>query len=259
MLKGPAMGALKPESPGPWFPYRKATCSKARELGLRAGDVLCRLGNAAMNMSVGTYLATKFIDWLATKGSPLRGPVDLTLQLPFSVLIAEAGRSKYSHAAMVYGESGDEMPAYDAQLIADVDDAGFKLQPLSDWLNAVRSDDILILRHKSGTWETGDKCRSELQKIVAADPAYDGDFDPTTEAIYCVELIYLVYKAIGIDLGSPTPFNKLAGWTPWHNLFARIGGLPVERPIYHVGNEHDGLLASKELVTMATLRLDDFK
>jgi hypothetical protein len=102
---------LAPVESGPWWRYRQRVVDQLREMDVRPGDIICRLGNY--------YVYGYF--W-------------------FSKFIAHLTRSKYSHAAMVIDTSDDI-------LLADVGTSGLKRQFAADWVDDVRGDEITVLRY----------------------------------------------------------------------------------------------------------------
>lgn len=237
------MSSFKPRDPGPWFSTRHEAVKRFRALGLQTGDILVRLGDAFMRLDLSPWFDVDGLVRRFAPGMPLRA-ARVELAVPFSPIIAEMTGSKYSHAALVY-----DVPESGAGpvMVADVNERGLRLESLVDWIDAIRSEEVPVLRHKRSSPKLRHLLRQTLEALVRQDPAYDAEFKLRDKNLYCVEMCYEVYQKARAPLGRPTPMRELPGWSKWHQVFAAVGEVDDTSSVYHVGDEKSGLLGSEVL------------
>lgn len=209
--------SLTPCLPGPWLPHRRFVVDKMKELDVRPGDILCRLGNA--------YMCGFF--W-------------------FSRFIACITHSRYSHAAMIT-DVNDEI------VIVDISQNGLRRQFVPEWTDDVWGDDILIVRYNGDPFiplAAVDNVKSIESTISGYDDTFaeDGKF-------YCTELIHWSYLRAGINLCDETVIRNLPGWKWRYNWLARLNGININTPVLCVGNKKLGLLSSAELIKVGRIVL----
>jgi hypothetical protein len=223
---------------GPLHDNRRAIVRKLADLPLKTGDILYRASDA-------------------------RGP----LGLPFTSLVARATKSLYSHAALVLVEANE-------MYVMEINDAGTLKLRLIDWLDGCATPEFSLYRLKiqKGLINTpiekkirteiyqellkvgliGDDLGKEIEGTLEEDADYDFTFSDNKK-FYCTEAVVKIYEKAGIKLCEPSYIRDiLHGWR--YNLFAAINWLsglafnvsmPLNEPLYFVGNEQKGLMSSQ--------------
>lgn len=253
------MGKFKPAPPGPWTPYRFAIMDKIGQLHLQPGDIAVRMGNAVTSPQLVDLLE---IGAMASESLGLGSLIKLLkktgitealvrIDLPFSRMIAAITGSKYSHAAQVI-EGGDD------PLLLNVGPRGVTREFFRDWIDEVRSDDVLFLRYTGEDSDTVLKQVSQfLKNEVLRDADYNSDFNQSTDTLYCVQLPYMVFKEAGVVLTPPTRFIDLPNWSLMADLVALIGDINPNNEIYFVGDSKAGLLSSSKLKTCGRVTVEN--
>jgi Permuted papain-like amidase enzyme, YaeF/YiiX, C92 family len=214
--------SLTPAEIGPWWSHRHKIYDELYKIGIKPGDILCRRGNAVV---YGFF--------------------------PFSDFICYLTGSKYSHAALVIDTKDDI-------LMADVSTAGLRRQFIYDWLDEVRGEDFVVMRYngKHGNEQEIPKLAVEnAKKLIKIDPMREEAFkDYDISQFYCVELVCWCYLRAGVNLCEEVPICNLPNWKNFLKVVARIEGIDYNQPVWCVGNEKIGLLASKHLNVIATIK-----
>lgn len=217
--------SMMPAEIGPWWAHRHKIYDELYKVDIRPGDILCRRGNSIV---YGFF--------------------------PFSDFICYLTGSKYSHAALVIDTKEDI-------LIADVCTAGLRRQFIYDWLDEVRGEDFLILRYNGryGNVDEIPKLAVEnARKLIKMDPTRnDGFQEYDISQFYCVELVCWCYLRAGLNLCEEIPINKLPKWNVLLNFLAKIEGINYRQPVWCVGNEKIGLISSKAVQVVATIKFPD--
>jgi hypothetical protein len=215
---------LSPVETGPWWPARQYVVDQMKKLGVKPGDIICRLGNS--------YVYGFF--W-------------------FSEFIATVTGSKYSHAAMVLDVSDDI-------LMADVNTTGLRRQFMVDWVDDVRGEEISILRFK-GDEIVPQLAIENAKSVISLDPNYDPAFMDNDDGrnFYCVELVCWCYMRAGVMLCEEVPIRNLPGWSKKYNWFAKLHGVDTNKPVWCVGGKEVGLFSSKHLEEVGKISLSGLK
>lgn len=212
---------LAPIETGPWWHARHYVVDQMLKMDVQPGDIVCRLGNS--------YVYGHF--W-------------------FSKFIANLTKSKYSHACMVMDVTDDDI------LFADVNTTGLRRQYAIDWVDDIRGEDILVLRYNSDPLIP--KLAVENAKsVIQMDASNDLELLDNDDGrnFYCVELVCWCYLRAGAVLCEGVPIGKLPGWSKLYNVFAKVHGFDITRPVLCVGNENIGLLSSENLTEVGRISL----
>lgn len=188
------------------------------EKTLRPGDIVCRRGNAV-----------KF-------------------GFNFSNYISNVTESKYSHCGMVSF----------SYWIYDMDEAGLRQLPFSEFMKESSDGNIVVLRLKK-EYDDGEVRTNALLYVwnqFWASKKFDYNFSLTTERFYCAELITKSYAESRILLSAPVKIGDLPAIEnfPLSTFVVQTGlqllsghNLPYERGVYIIGNDRIGLLSSRYL------------
>lgn len=193
-----------------------------------------------------------------------RGP----LGIPFMKWVAKYTQSHYTHAAILTIRDG--LP-----WVLEITDTGTFLYRFIDWMTFVPGGDFSLYRMSQPL--------SALEKLtlnqaidwwLAKDASYDTGFDDENK-VYCTENVCAIYAAIGVTLQRPMTIKDIVKsyidenvkGPKWY-LHARLVllvemlkfgnyvckklskgeyGIPLDTPLYFVGNERRGMLACKSL------------
>lgn len=211
---------LAPDEMSVWHSHRGFALKKLQEIGIKPGDIICRLGN---------YYVYGFIH--------------------FSKVIANATGSDFSHAGMVVSIEGNDI------LLADVDVHGIRRQYFPEWLEAVRGDSIGVLRY-NGDQSVINRAVENCRLLTKEDPWCECEFDED-KRFCCVELICWCFLRAGVVLVKDTPINELPGWN-WKLMpFAKMEGIDTSKPVFCVGNDKVGLYSSEHLSEILRLKLPE--
>jgi hypothetical protein len=203
--------------PPPLHTQRHLIANKLRALPLRTGDVFYRSSNA-------------------------KGPFNI----PFSRLVAWLSRSYLSHAAICLIENG-------YPYLVEINESGATKLRLVDWLDTCYTAEFVVQRHQKSS-QMAAQFRKQIYAILHKDPDYDFTFnDP--KAFYCTESVAQVYERIDIGTFEPRTVRQIVkGWKFW--LLAagswivsrfRNASIPLDVPLYYVGNESEGMLSSPKM------------
>jgi len=208
---------LAPVIPSPWSPYRSYVAEQMKDLGVKPGDIVCRLGNA--------YLFGFF--WL-------------------SKFIAKVTHSRYSHAAIITDVEDDI-------IIVDVSSTSTRRQFAQEWADDVWGQDILIVRY-TGDPVVPMAAVDNVKHIESKSLSYSDTFNEEGK-FYCTELICWAYVRAGVSLCEEIPIREFPGWR-WHNnILAWMNGVDPKTPVWCVGNERVGILSSKQLTKVGRIIL----
>ncbi len=169
-----------------------------------------------------------------------RGP----LNLPFSALVCRLTKSKFSHASMLFWV-GDEIH------VLEICENGTMQLRLIDWLDFCVTEDLIVARLKNSE-DKIPQMKSEIYSILKHDPDYDYNFLETSK-FYCTESVNHIAELVGIPIMKPELLKDIIPWWAkpgfWlGNLFFKLftgKSLPYNVPLYYIGNETKGMLASK--------------
>lgn len=213
---------LAPIETGPYWHARQYVDDEMRRLNVKPGDIVCRLGNSVV---YGFFWFSKFI--------------------------ANLTGSNYSHAGMVISVDEEDI------LLADVNTTGLRRQFLVDWVDDVRGDDILVLRHNDPV--VARLAVENAKAVISLDPKYDSEFLDNDDGknFYCVELVSWCYLRAGVLLCKEVPICELPGWKKRYNLFAKTHGIDVMKPVWCVGNKDIGLISSPYLTEVGRISLNN--
>jgi hypothetical protein len=216
-----SLKSLAPYGIGPWAPYRYYVADKLHEMGVKPGDIICRLGNS--------YLFGFF--WL-------------------SRFIANITHSRYSHAAIVT-EVKDDI------IIVDVGDCGPRRQFAPEWTDDVYGQDILIVRYDGDPLIS--LAAVENVKVIEKQCfGYDSSFSCEGK-FYCTEMICWSYIHAGASLCDEVRIKDLPGWKWYYEFIAEINGVNPNTMVWCVGNEKIGLLSSKKLIKVGRVILPSLR
>lgn len=213
--------ALAPCIPGPWMSYRHYAAERMMEMGVRPGDIVCRLGNA--------YIGGFF--W-------------------FSKFIAKVTHSGYSHAAMVVSVD-DEI------VLMEISTNGISRHYVAEWTDEVWGNDILIMRY-AGDPVVARAAAENVKALLKRTIAYDNRFGEE-DKFYCTELIHWAYHRVGIHLCDTIPIRELPGWKRRYNGIAWLNGIDPRTPVWCVGNDKIGILSSPDLQRVGKIVLPGYR
>lgn len=210
---------------GPLYQRRFDIINDLKKIGLRTGDILYRASDA-------------------------KGPFGL----PFSRIVADVTKSKYSHAALVFIQNGEIF-------VFEVNDEGTLQYRLLDWLDTCLNGYFTIYRLKDMNDEKEYLIHKEIRNLLDQDPDYDFTFsDP--DKFYCTESVVTVYeRALGVKIDNGYLIKEIV--PTWLYIVLCIGvplfklfgtSLPFNERLFFVGNEKKGMIASKltECIYLAT-------
>lgn len=206
---------------GPLHKYRYDITDEIIKLPVQTGDILFRSSNA-------------------------KGP----LGLPFSKIVAWLSHSKYSHAAIFIIERYNNI---DWPYVFEINDQGTIKYRFIDWLDMEYKGDFRIYRLKGADPNIVNQLETEIKKALLEDPDYDFTFSDPAK-FYCVESVADIYKKIGIDIIEPECIKDIVPWWVYYviyvgNWFFSFFGttIPLDKPLYYVGNEKRGMMSSDKL------------
>lgn len=201
---------------GPLHKNRKEITEQLMSLPLKTGDIFYRASNA-------------------------KGP----LGLPFSRIISFATNSPYSHAAIALVES-DEL------YVMEVNDQGTLKLRLIDWLDTCYTPEFSIYRYNGINEKLEKEIAIEINKFLQQDPDYDFNFADDSK-YYCTESVVQIYRNLGIQIIEPAfirdclnkfGFSLFKFGNFCFKCFFNIS-MPLDKPLYYVGNEKNGMMSSK--------------
>ena len=169
------------------------------------------------------------------------------LFLSFSKLVAKMTESKWSHASIAMVRNNEVW-------VLEVNDRGTLEYKLIDWFDYCTSGTFAIYRVKNLMEEQRKSVRKECEKFLLNDPDYDFTFNDPGK-FYCTESVVEIYKNCGIELVKPDLMKNLIS-PYYYNIVKPINWivskfsnkcLPVNEPVYVVGNEKKGILSSDKL------------
>lgn len=202
---------------GPLYASRREIVEKIEDL-IQSGDIFVRLGNESF------------------------------LGIPFSRLTAKFTESDWSHASIALREGKDVY-------LAEVNDRGTQKDRLIDWIDFCTSGSFAVYRLKDGTPEEFARLEQETTKFLADDPDYDFTFN-SDENFYCTESVCQIYRRAGIEgMAKPQPMKELIQKRtyyivlPFNWIIGKIWKkkIPMDIPLFIVGNAKKGILSSKRL------------
>lgn len=177
--------------------------------------------------------------------SAAKGP----LGLPFMKIVAQVTKSEFTHAALLFWQSGE-------LYVFEVTDIGTMKYRLIDWLDFCLGGRFEIHRVLGLSQNIRNALDREIRAILFADPQYDYRFN-NPNRFYCTESVATVYGNLGIRLMEPRTIRDTAG--RFTDLLFRAGNwiysklnskasLDIDQKFYFVGNlTNGGLMASKRL------------
>jgi len=200
---------------GPLHQRRFEIVEQLKYLPIKTGDIFYRASNA-------------------------KGP----LGLPFSKIVARLTKSRYSHAAMALVEDEDVY-------VLEINDRGTLKYRLIDWIDTCYTGELSVYRLKNLTEEIMDDIEVEIRKILRKDSDYDFTFSDDKK-YYCTEVVAAIYDKIGIKLVEPERIKDVL--SKWKYFVLSVGNLfismisdcrlPLEKKLYYIGNENQGLMSS---------------
>ena len=165
----------------------------------------------------------------------------------FSKEIANATKSDFSHAVLVYKIENNEV------ILADVTPAGVTKRFLVDWY-LDKSTNIVVKRVRSKYRRLIPIVLNEATKIIKKDVLYDDHFIPDDDKFYCTELVDHCFRIIGHPLANRI---KIKDW-PNYNLLVffgcLFGNIDANNEVVVAGNEEIGIFSSSMLETVLDLR-----
>lgn len=169
------------------------------------------------------------------------------LLFSFSKLVAKLTNSFWSHASIaVVKESG--------VWLIEVNDRGTLEYRLIDWIDLCSSGSFAVYRVKNLSEEQTLAIKQECDSFLKSDPDYDFTFNHP-DKFYCTESVVEIYKRCNIEIVKPSLIKELVN--PFsYRIMAAINwvvskfydkSLPLDVPVYVVGNEQKGMLSSDKL------------
>jgi len=201
---------------------------------------------------------------ILVRASDGRGPWGI----PFMKWVAKYTRSNYTHAAILFMESGDPW-------VFEVTDIGTLKLRFIDWVEFAPKGEFAMFRVKGLEDAQKNTVIETIIKLFTADSPYDFTFQDD-KALYCTEAACLVYQAAGISLQTPQKIESIirsfiydtTSYPAWIksqltrltlmivkkinawclNRTGGVYGLPMDKPLYFVGQEMgDGILGYERL------------
>lgn len=173
-----------------------------------------------------------------------RGPFNI----PFMRWVAKETGSQMTHAAMLWRRNDFKGVAFDTVL--ELSDVGFRVYRVVDWLDFCIDGEFEVHRVPMSE-DVKAKVIEGAESLLALDAYYDKTF---STGWYCTKLVCKIYEAGGIYLQKPKTLREICGWLKGHRIsiinkfivWWTNGeyGLPVDTPLYFVGNKTNGGMAA---------------
>jgi len=180
-------------------------------------------------------------DILYRKGDS-RGPFNI----PVSKLIAVLTDSYYSHASIVLKEGN-------VTYVVEVSENGTDKITLEKWECWCVENFYSVYRLNQKIDEN--KVRRQIDLFLKLDPDYDSNFDDPNKS-YCTESVAeILFNAGYYNLFTPKKIKDIITFRiycimyPLNFVVKTLTGkgLPMNKPLYFVGNEKKGMLSSNRL------------
>jgi hypothetical protein len=177
--------------------------------------------------------------------------------VPFGHLVGYLTRSKYVHASIVLQE-GHEF------FLMNLDEHGTQKQSLSFWMSECHGDEVSIYRYKHWTPDLLPQIEDKIRYYLKKNYCYNFEFSfKAKKRMYCTQSVCQIYEDLGIKLMEPIVLKKIL--TKWdYQWFVPVNwavhevfevGFPTKYPLYFVGNEHHGMLASPLLMPVMKVEI----
>ncbi len=181
------------------------------------------------------------------------------LFIPFSKLVSWLSNSKYSHATIILVEENEVYAI-------EINDKGTSKMRIIEWLDFCIKPGFAIYRVKTDSESKENNISKllayEIYRFLNKDPDYDFTFD-NPEKFYCTESVVTLYDRSGIKICEPQKIKDVI--KPWqYSLLKPINnlikfftgkGLPLEIPLYFVGNDKQGMMSSSKLRLIKEIEL----
>lgn len=174
--------------------------------------------------------------------------------IPFSRLVTFLSKSVYSHASIVIKEDGYTN-------ILEINENGVNKIPLEKWECLCVGNVYSIYRLK----EPVDEARiiEEVNKMLEEKPEYDYTFDDPNK-IYCTESVAKIYERAGYkDVFKPLRIREVVSYwlfcilKPVNSIVKMLTKKGMSRePLYFVGNENQGMMASDKMYKVKDVYLE---
>jgi hypothetical protein len=169
--------------------------------------------------------------------------------VPFGQIVGYLTRSKYVHSAIFLKEGRD-------LFLMNLDDAGTKKQTLDRFLQDCQGDEISIYRLKEWTPGLLTRIEDRIRHHLACNYHYDFEFSfKKKKRMYCTQQVCKVYEEVGVEIMKPVILKKILTKMDYQwfvpinwavNSMFQVG-FPTKYPLYFVGNEQHGMIASPKL------------
>jgi len=201
---------------------------------------------------------SKIIDEIGLTGDIfLRLGNEKYLGISFSHLVARATKSEFSHAAI-------GIKQYGHMWAIEQNGFGCSLQRIVDHIDLALSGRLFIVRLKDINEDIIARLDKSITKYLDQDPDYNFNFQPDTGKYYCTQAVAHMYEDAGITLVKPEMPGKLMDnlakflVPPINSIFKLASKgqrcLPMDIPVYIVGNKEHGILSSPLLRPIADFR-----
>ena len=166
---------------------------------------------------------------------------------PFSSYVERFTESDFSHASIILRDGNDIY-------VLEIDDLGVHLYTLADWLVTPSDPDFAVYKPRNSTPSLIDCMKQEIDRFLIEKPPYDFLFNDPNK-YYCVEAVAEVYLRCGIKLCEPKTVREVLSPLAFR-FFVPINqrmieeegqGMPLDEPLWFVGNEEHGLMSSEHL------------
>lgn len=126
--------------------------------------------------------------------------------------------SEYSHVGIVVFEGNQPMVVHAAPAEDRHERSIVKVEPVTRFLAFDRSSGMVVYRlkkaHLISTEAIMQLAAREALRLAKADTPFDSAFDlNTTDQLYCTELVWYVYRKVGIDLAPHPPNKRFLLWS----------------------------------------------
>lgn len=174
--------------------------------------------------------------------------------IPFSRLTAKLTDSEWSHATIAIKENNEIW-------MVEVNDRGTQKCRLIDWIDYCTSGAFEVFRLKNMTLLEESNIWEAAYNFLKEDPDYDFTFNNDSK-FYCTESVVEIYRRAGIVLVEPKFLKELVSsfnysiLVPINWFIGRFceKSIPLDLPLYVVGNKDKGILSCPRLEF--TIRLD---
>jgi len=202
---------------GPLHETRHEIVANLKQMGIKTGDIFCRLGQSGF------------------------------LGIPFEKLVAKLTKSEYSHASVAFVKD-DEI------YMLEINDMGTLIIRLIDWIDYCATNNFSIYRLPLNQIQEF-SIENAIQEFANNDPDYDFSFSEDVVKFYCTKSVACIYKQAEIPLAEPVLLKSILSiysyWiiAPINYLISKLAGvgLPLNGKVYFVGNKQQGILSTPNI------------